>query len=407
MQRPKKFIDHPFSYHEEVELRIDDVTNLGAGIGRIDNWVVMVPYSLPGETVLARIFRNHSNYSEGDLIRVVETSPQRVDPVCKLFGQCGGCQFQHWEYSDQLKWKQKRVAEHFSRIGLIDIEVAPAIGSPMTYGYRSKLTPHYARWEKNQDFPIGFLHQGQRRRIIDVPYCPIATKAINEALPAVRESVRTTAPKRKNRGATLLLREGRDGVETKASEIISAQVGSTTYQFIAGEFFQNNPFILETFANYVLDAADSVDTIEHLVDVYCGVGFFSLYRADRFQTVTGIEISSAAIQLAEANALMNGIKNCSFHAGEAESIFENATSPPERTSVILDPPRRGCDPPFLQQLITYHPRRIVYVSCDPATQARDVHFLCENGYVCRQAQPFDMFPQTRHIENVTVLEPNI
>lgn len=399
----KNFNDQPFSYHQEIELNIDDISNLGAGVGRYGNWVVMVPYALPGERVLTRIYRNHANYSEGDLVQVLRPAKERVDPECALFGQCGGCQFQHWSYAAQKLWKQKRVEEHFARSNLSGIEVHPTCGSPKTYGYRAKLTPHYARWEKNREFPIGFLHQGQKRRIIDVPQCPIATEEINGALPALREKVRQETPRKKNRGATLLLRQGQEGVETNPKEIISTQVGKTTYQFIAGEFFQNNPFILQAFADYVLDATEG-NAIEHLVDVYCGVGFFSLYRADRFASVTGIEVSSAAIQLAEANAVINGRKNCSFYAGDAESIFEHAKSDPSKTAVILDPPRRGCDSSFLKQLLEYGPAKVVYVSCDPATQTRDLVVLTENGYHCKHAQPFDMFPQTRHIENVAVLQ---
>tara|TARA_R100000027_G_scaffold48943_1_gene37534 strand:- start:12625 stop:13845 length:1221 start_codon:yes stop_codon:yes gene_type:complete len=400
---PKNFIPEPFEYHQELDLSVESLTNLGVGVARVDGWVIMVPFALPGEKVRARVFRNRPNFSEADLLEVIDPSPDRIDPLCPLFGTCGGCQYQQLSYPAQLEWKQTQVREVFERIGGINHEILPPIGSPKQYGYRSKITPHYQRWQEGGDFPIGFLRVAQRQRIVDVPHCPIATPAINEALPEVRNRVRNTPPKgKKKKGATLLLRDTMEGVVTDSKELVTERVGKRVFQFKAGEFFQNNPFILPAFAQYVTDHA--ADGSRYLIDTYCGAGLFSLTSADQFERVIGIEVSAAAVTLADSNAALNGIRNADFRNGEAEAIFDEvAEFPGDQTSVIIDPPRRGCDEGFLSQLSAYSPRCIVYVSCDPSTQARDLKILQESGYGIVEIQPFDLFPQTRHIENVAVL----
>lgn len=401
---PKNFNPEPFSFQEEIVLTIESLTNLGVGLARLEGWVVMVPFALPGERVRARIFRNRASFSEANLVEVIEPSPDRVKPQCSLFGVCGGCQYQQLSYPAQLEWKQAQVRETLERIGGIGHPVLEPIGSPREYGYRSKITPHYHRWEKGGKFPIGFLKLSQRQQIVDVPHCPIATPAINEALPEVRLKIRKTTPKgKKKRGATLLLRETMEGVVTDETEYVTERVGNRVFQFKAGEFFQNNPFILPAFADYVTASA-AIGT-RYLIDVYCGAGLFSLCAADRFERVMGIEVSAAAVTLADSNAALNRIKNAEFRNGEAEAIFDEVVGfPGDETSVIIDPPRRGCDEAFLRQLMTFAPRRIVYVSCDPSTQARDLKILQEGHYWIVEIQPFDLFPQTRHIENVAVLE---
>lgn len=407
MDIPRNFNPEPYDYHEELELRVESLTNLGVGLARQDGWVIMIPFALPGERVRARVFRNRPNFSEADLVEVIEPSPDRVEPICPLFGTCGGCQYQQLAYPAQLRWKQSQVVETLERIGGIVHPVNPPIGSPQEYGYRSKITPHYQRWREDGDFPIGFLKVAQRQRIIDVPQCPIATPAINEELPQLREQVKNRPPKgKKRKGATLLLREAMEGVVTDAKAFITERVGNRTFQFKAGEFFQNNPFILPAFADYVGQMA--ADGSRFLIDAYCGSGLFSLTSADRFEKVVGIEISAAAVQLADSNAALNGIRNTEFRAGEAEAIFSEAAEfPGDETTVIIDPPRRGCDEAFLRQLHLFGPTRIVYVSCDPSTQARDLKILLESGYAIVEIQPFDLFPQTRHIENVVTLARSV
>lgn len=395
---PKNFIPEPFAYHQEVELHIDDLSNLGEGVGRIDGWVVMVPFALPGERVRVRIWRNKKNYSDADLVEVLDASPDRVEPPCPIFGECGGCQYQHLSYEAQLAWKTRQIRELLRRIGGIEAEVEPCHGSPKTYGYRSKITPHFDRPRHGEIGPIGFQRYANRSTI-DVPQCPIASPAINAALPAARAEIRATVAKRR-KGGTLLMRDSRDGVTNDNREILTETVGDRVFQFVAGEFFQNNPHILPDLVGHALDQAEGP---RFLVDAYCGVGVFGICGASRFEKVTGVELNATAISLARANAQINQVKNVDFVIGEAEAIFAHLTFPGTESAVILDPPRRGCDRLFLSQLFAFGPARIVYVSCGPDTQARDLRDILEAGYAIERVQPFDLFPQTRHIENVVTL----
>ncbi len=399
MRQPKAFHPEPFAYHQEIELEITTLTNLGAGLGRVDGWVVMVPFALPGERVRARVWRNKANYSDADLVAVLTPSTERVQPRCPLFGTCGGCQYQHYSYPAQLEWKRRHVAELLERIGGIHAEVRPTCASPREYHYRSKITPHFQS-PRDAAARIGFLKDNSRE-VVDVPQCPIATEAINEALPRERERLRANAHALR-RGGTLLLREAVEGVVTNMRATATAQVGGLRFRFQAGEFFQNNPYILPLMLEHVVSQA-SAPGLDCLVDAYCGVGAFALYGAGKFREVAGVEISEAAVRLAGENAQLNGIANCTFLLGSAEAIFGAIRFDPARTAMVIDPPRRGCDEPFLRQLVEFGPARAVYVSCAPDTQARDLKFLAANGFAITEVQPFDLFPQTRHIENVVTL----
>jgi tRNA/tmRNA/rRNA uracil-C5-methylase (TrmA/RlmC/RlmD family) len=397
---PRKFHPHPFTYHQEIDLEITTLTNMGQGLGRVDGWVVMVPYALPGELIRARIYRNDRNFSEGDLVEVVRPSPDRVAAPCPLFGTCGGCQYQNLSYPAQLEWKRRQVEELLQHMARVEFTVAPVIASPREYGYRSKITPHFDPDRSGAVHEIGFLRTGRRKEIVDVPQCLIATEPINAVLEREREAIRGKSWKR---GATLLLRDTGTGVVTDAAATALTTVAGLTFEFLAGDFFQNNPFILESFASYAVEQARSGGA-RHLVDAYCGSGLFSLFGAREFESVTGIEISASAVERARGNAARNGLTNCTFTAGTAGDIFQNITTTGPETAVLIDPPRRGTDEDFLRQLIAFAPRSVVYVSCNPATQMRDLRPLLDAGYSLRTVQPFDLFPQTKHLECVATLE---
>ena len=404
MQIPKNFIHTPFEYHQELELRIDHLANLGMGVGRVDGWVIMVPFVIPGELVNVRIYRNHSQYSEADLLEIIEPSEYRVTPKCAFFSACGGCQYQHIDYEEQLRVKTQQVQELLKKNGDIEFSVSLAKSSKQVYGYRSKITPHYNRPDKNGEQPIGFLKYGRRHDIVDVKQCVIATDAINQALPEIREkAIMEGGKKRRQRGGTLLLRETLEGVINNPKAVVSEKVGALTFQFKAGEFFQNNPFILPDLVEFVKSHASN-DEITHLVDAYCGVGLFALSLSEVFESVVGVEVSEAAIQLAKVNAQIHAIDNVRFQIGKAEAIFQHIKFSGENTSVIIDPPRKGCDLAFIEQLLEFNPRKIIYVSCDPATQSRDLKYFVEKAYQLKEVQPFDLFPHTRHIESVAILE---
>jgi 23S rRNA (uracil1939-C5)-methyltransferase/tRNA (uracil-5-)-methyltransferase len=416
----KKFNDQPFAYHAEIELEITTLTNLGSGLGRVEiepresaaedsgGWVVMVPFTLPGERVRARVFRNHKNFSEADLVAVLRPSPDRVDPTCPLFGKCGGCQYQHLNYAGQLEWKRRQVAELLQHMAGVEFPVALVIASPREYGYRSKITPHFNPPRAGEPMPIGFLRQGTRFDIVDVPRCPIATEAINLRLGAVREAVHARRDSY-TRGATLLLREASGAVTTDYDAVITetiAREGAAPLQlhFLARDFFQNNPFILPAFTRYVRDQAAGTGA-RFLVDAYCGSGLFALSAAGAFERVAGVEISESSVRFAQENARANNIANATFLAADAAAIFANLDPAftPADTAVVIDPPRKGCDEAFLQQLFAFGPRAVVYVSCDPATQMRDLRYFIAAGYRLTAVQPFDLFPQTRHLECVLTL----
>ena len=221
MDIPRNFIAKPFEYHQEIEFTVEDMTSSGSGVGRVNGWVVMVPFVIRGEKVKGRIFRNFSNYSEADLVEVIEPSPKRVEPICPLFQTCGGCQYQHVEYSHQLTEKMRRVEVLMKKLGPAGHRVESPIPSPRAYHYRSKITPHYNKPEKDGSQPIGFLRHGRRRQVVDVPHCPIATDAINEVLPQVRKEARAASgKKRRRRGGTLLLREVLEGVVSDPEAIV-------------------------------------------------------------------------------------------------------------------------------------------------------------------------------------------
>jgi tRNA/tmRNA/rRNA uracil-C5-methylase (TrmA/RlmC/RlmD family) len=452
----KKFNNQPFPYHHELELEVSTLTNLGVGLGRVlvpeiqnpeskiensSKWVVMVPFTLPGERVKVRIYRNHKNFSEADLIEVLTPSPYRIDPKCPLFGRCGGCQYQHLTYAEQLKWKRQQVEELLKYMAGVEFTVAPVIASPKEFGYRSKITPHFnpprirnaavtgvadpgldagrladapgsatpATAILAMEMPIGFLKASNRFELVDVPQCPIATPEINAKLPEVRARVYAKAANNEyERGATLLLRHAKEGVTTDYDAVIIEEIAQPDLSkplrlhFLARDFFQNNPFILPAFTNYVRGQAAGSGA-KFLVDAYCGSGLFALSCASAFEKVAGVELSASSVKFATENAKANDIANATFLAADAAQIFAGLTFPSADTAVVIDPPRKGCDELFLGQLFAFGPRAVVYVSCDPATQMRDLKGFHAAGYKLTAVQPFDLFPQTRHLECVITL----
>lgn len=412
-------------------MRMETLTSSGQALGRIGptRWVVMIFGALPRELVQLRIVRNYRSRSEARLCRILEASPERAAPRCPLFTQCSGCQYQHLSYESQLYWKREHVKQALSRIAGIAADVAPTVPSPLQYHYRTKLTPHAQEpppgrqrrarsGEDDIDYSaIGFLEQewGSTRdasgrrwcKVVDVPSCPIATEALNQALPAERaKACAGGQPKGK-----LLLRDTVvDGVVTDPFGIVTERVPKFgAFHFRAGGFFQNNSSILPVFVEHVITAASAarVDGVSPraLVDIFCGVGLFALSAASRFQRVIGIEVDSTAVRLARRNAAEHGCEAEFLAADAAEGLAQVAAAvAPEDAVAILDPPRQGLTAEAREALASWRPRRVVYVSCDCATQARDLKDLVDTGYTIQSATPFDLFPQTRHLEVVVTLE---
>jgi len=468
---PLKFVPRPFSYRQEVDIKIETLTNRGLGIGRVElsddqvkaleqprqetsskrsrrsskskekeddpvdlhdngkpnQWVIMVPAVIPGEVVRVSVYRNFRNYSEADLLEILEKSPDRITPFCPLAGDCGGCQLQHMSIESQRRMKTQQVEENLKQYKIDNVSVEPCLGTAEVFGYRSKLTPHYdypvksRRGRKNVgpaqiDDPdvkrieaIGFQKQASRQ-LIDIPQCPIGTPEVNVAYATLREKLLSEPPTRK-KGATLLLRQaniGDEHVETDHHAFLTTTVRGLDFSYRAGNFFQNNYYVLPLMVDHVVKEATRGDDMTHLADCYCGSGLFAISAAAHFKKVVGIEINDKAIAEATANAKKNDITNCEFQAASAENIFSVIQDfPRDTTAVVLDPPRKGCSTDFLNQLLDFAPRRIVYMSCDATTQARDaVSLVAEGAYRITAVQPFDLFPQTRHIECLMILERN-
>ena len=412
----------PFEPGTVVEVTVQRLNNHGEGVGRVPlpaasngaGWVVLVPYVAEGERIRARIVRNGPKHSVAALVEILDGSPLRRQPVCKHFGVCGGCQYQHLPYTEQLRVKTKHVSDGLQRIGGLSpsaaIEItAPAKGSPEEFHYRSKLTPRYSS-SSDGSSAVGFAsvwsHDAQ---IVDVPSCALATEAINAELGTLREEVRRVLPAAAASGSLLLRHTADEGVVCDPEQIVTEVLGPLRLRFRAGDFFQNNPHVLPALVEHVVDAAcgggpGEEGACSDLIDAYCGSGLFALCAAHRFDSCVGIETCAGAVEAARANAAANGVANARFHVGSAEKIFDDV-GPLEghRTAVVVDPPRKGCSGAFLQQLCGFGPRRIVYVSCAPDTQARDLKVLLAAGYVLAGVQPFDLFPQSRHIESVATL----
>ena len=391
---------------------IESVSNSGDGIGKCrvesggdgseGDWVVFVPYAITGEKVSVRISKNFKRYSQGSLARVLEASPHRVEPKCEYFTQCSGCQYQHMSGDHSREMKRSQVKDAMSRIGGMGaaelLAVSATVGAGGDYGYRTKLTPHLER--RAGKTTVGFV--GAAGALLDVRRCDIASEAINRRLTQARAEL--SAAEGGDVKETLLFRDCAQGVEVSGSRNVTETVGGIDFHFRAGDFFQNNRAVLPLLVEHLRRSA-TAGGMTHLVDCYCGSGLFSLALAGGFDRVYGVEVEASAVASARSNAQRGGIDNVSFLCASAERIFAGAVAalPRHTTAVIMDPPRSGADKAFIEQLLQFSPRRIVYVSCDPATQARDLKLLLAGGYRLEDATPFDMFPNTKHIECVATL----
>ena len=367
---------------DKLTLTIYDIAFGGEGVGRVDDFVVFVPFVIVGEMVEAEITEVKKNFARAKLLRVEKPSPERVAPECRYFGACGGCQYQHIDYAAQLRFKHKQIADLFERFGKIPREVVmPVIPCPSPYGYRNRIMIR-SQWNgPAKKMVIGFI-RADNNFVEDIEECKIAEPALNEQIKEVRAN-----PPPKG-GIKVVLR-----------------VQPENWDVPPDSFFQNNFFLLpklvETVRGFLRDGST-----RHLVDLYCGVGFFGIETADAVESFVGVEYDKLAINAARRNAEARKIQNGEFIAAKVEEILPELLKKflPEKTAVILDPPRKGCWPETLQLLRGSRPAQVIYVSCHPATMARDLNILCGDGvFELARVQPLDMFPQTQHIECVADL----
>jgi tRNA/tmRNA/rRNA uracil-C5-methylase (TrmA/RlmC/RlmD family) len=376
---------------QRVELDITDIAFGGDGIGRIDGFVVFVPFVIEGERVEAEIVEMKRRYALADLVRVITPSPRRVEPVCPYYGQCAGCQYQHIDYAHQLELKRKQVRDILQRIGGIpDPPVEPVVASPRHYGYRNKIVVHGPG-------PPGFW-TARGRSIIPIQQCPIARAELSQKLKEPLAVDKHLTIRCDSAGIV------RTFTEPAPDELIEEIVLGNTLRVPLGSFFQVNREVIELALQHVRQVfADS--GCHALVDAYCGVGLFALFLGDLAGHVYGIEEDRRAIAAANENARQLGLTGCDFYPGKTERLLSYTLRQCklDRTCLILDPPRSGCARPVLKTLRTQKPRKIIYVSCAPVMLARDVKELLAAGYVLETVTPFDMFPQTQHCEAVAEL----
>jgi 23S rRNA (uracil1939-C5)-methyltransferase len=394
-------LDSDTEYHEEVEVIIEGITDLGVGRAVHNGRKVLVPCVIPGERVLAKIYNcvNGDTYN-AELVEVISPSSKRIKPVCPYFGECSGCQYQHMDVDAQRVLKAEQVRSVFADTGAfpdMDEIMKPLIGTDDVYAYRTKLTPRYRLSDEGTTQRVGFQSIG-RRDVLDIESCSIATPAVNTALSKVRD---TRIKKKKANLGSLILRESVDGwVATDYKTVVGQAVDDLTFHFPAGSFFQVNKHAVPVMVEYVLSKAVG-DGCSRLVDAYCGAGLFALSAAPLFEKVLGVEIDSGAVAWATKNAVANKIENAAFVATDSTNIFSAIHAKYAAISVaIIDPPRCGCSEAFLEKLIEFKPKKVVYISCNPTTQARDAAVLVRNGYTLTELTPVDLFPQTRHIESV-------
>jgi tRNA/tmRNA/rRNA uracil-C5-methylase (TrmA/RlmC/RlmD family) len=371
---------------DTLTLTIGDVAFGGEGVARWQDFVVFVPFVAVREVVEAEVTEVKRKFARARLLRVIQASPERVTPLCSYFGACGGCQYQHIGYSAQLRLKNKQVGDLLQRIGGIPAEsVAGIIPSPQIYGYRNRLMIR-SQWDKfKQGLNIGFI-RADNRLVVDIEECKIAEDPLNDQIRKVRAN-----PPPKG-GLKVVLRIAPEGWEVPPDS-----------------FFQNNLFLLPRMVDVVRERLKQSGA-QYLLDIYCGVGFFAIELADSVTRFVGVEYDRQAIKAARNNATLRRLENGEFVAGKAEELLPEllARFDARATTVLVDPPRKGCAPGMLQALRQAHPLQVIYVSCDPATLARDLNVLCrENVFTLAQIVPFDMFPQTAHVECVADLRSNL
>ena len=366
-------------------MQIDDIAFGGEGVGRVDGFVVFVPLVIEGETVEATITEVKTNFARAELEKVVTTADSRIEPECKYFGNCGGCQYQHMSYEVQLGMKQKQVADLFERIGgFSQDKVAPVIPCPQPYHYRNRILVR-SQWNgRAKKLLVGFRKRNSHW-VVEIDDCKIAEPALNAQIPEVRAN----PPKR-------------GGIK------VNLRITPEDWIVPDHSFFQTNYFMLPRMVDAVRKVFQSNGS-EYLIDTYCGVGFFAIELASLAKRYAGVEYDKGAIKAARENATKFGGDKGEFIEGRTEDLLPSllAKFDAQNTSVILDPPRRGCAPAALDQLREVRPSQVIYISCHPATLARDLNILCAGGvYRLEQVIPIDMFPHTQHVECITDLRLN-
>ncbi len=387
-----------------ITVEITGMAALGDGMARVADKTLFIPYTLPGDVVKVRVTQNKPRYMRGTVLEVVTPSDQRIPPQCPHYGVCGGCHLAHMPYSVELACKRSAVEGFMRHIGGMErVAIGDIRAAVDTQHYRNRAQLHVdARTRR-----IGF-HAADSHDVVPIASCMLLEPALNTLLPDMQSYVERCAksPQR------ILLRSGDNGVSAHAEyrdttkricgdDYAVQYIGDRVYRSSARSFTQVNTAQTRVLYDTVATLAEITAT-DVVVDLYCGVGTIGLYVAKYAARLYGVECVPQAIDDARHNAASNGVDNATFVCGDAAHGVERlrADGLAAADVVICDPPRKGCSPQLLDSMMTLSPRRIAYVSCDPATLARDARILCGNGYALDVVVPVDMFPRTAHIECV-------
>jgi 23S rRNA (uracil1939-C5)-methyltransferase len=447
----------PVIKNKDYEMNIDGLGSKGEGVGRIQGFTVFVEGALTGERVLVKIVKVTKSYAYGKLLHIIQRSPDRVEPRCPHFKACGGCQLQHLSYEGQLKFKTQIVKDALERLGhLENVTVHPTIGMEDSWHYRNKA-----------QFPVGLVkdkvtlgfYAPRSHNLIGIDNCAIQHSVNEKVIDLVRKFINTynipvyeesthkgiirhvvtrvgfrsnqlmviivtNGELSRKEELVSILREGLPGVtsiiqnyQTEKTNVILGRknvtlwgsdyildaIGDLKFKISPLSFFQVNPVQTEKLYAKALEYA-SLTGKEKVIDAYCGIGTISLFLARNAAKVYGVEIIQQAIDDAKENARLNEIENVEFLVGESEVVIPRlAKLGLHADVVVVDPPRKGCDQKLLEAVVEMSPERMVYVSCNPATLARDLKFMSENGYKVEEVQPVDMFPHTSHVECVVLM----
>jgi len=448
----------PLAVGQVIQLDINGLTAAAEGVGRYEGFTVFVPGALPGDRVEAEVISLKPNYGRALPRRILQESKQRVAPLCPVYADCGACQLQHLDYSAQLEYKRQWVVDALERIGkLNDITVHPTLPMEEPWRYRNKaqfpvgltagrivagcyrqrtheivdiadcaiqhplsarvlqvvkrLATTYGLSTYNEQTGKGFLrhvlvrvgfHTGEALAVLvttDEPFAQgqqLAADLMRE-VPELVGVVRNINDRRTN----VIL--GDKTVPLAGRDYMIDRLGGLKFRISAQSFYQVNPLQTEVLYQKALDYA-ALTGSETVIDAYCGIGTISLFLARKAQKVIGIEVVEAAISDARRNATLNDINSAEFIVGEAEKVMPRLYKDGLRPDVIVvDPPRAGCAEPLLESIVNMQPQRVVYVSCNPTTLARDLAYLSQRGFKVQEVQPVDMFPHTGHVETVVLM----
>ena len=442
--------------NEEYVVEIIDMTHDGAGVAKISGFAVFIEGAIVGEIIKTKILKVTKNLAYGKIVEIIETSPSRRPVNCENFKKCGGCTLLHMSYEETLNFKRKVVKDCFYRISHKDIDILPTLGMEEPYSYRNKV--QFPVGSADGKIITGFYSE-RSHNIVPITDCLIQSKIANKLINNIREFFRdNNIPPydektgegflrhvvirnsektgevmiilvtngedfdKKDEFIDFILKKcgkivsviqnvnmkntnvilGEENIRLYGKDTIKDYIGEFSFNISPNSFFQVNGVQTRVLYEKVLEYAD-LKGDEVVFDLYCGIGSISLFLANKARRVYGVEVVKPAVQNAKDNAKENGITNALFYEGKAEVVVPKLYKEGVRADVVVvDPPRSGCDKVLLDTILDMKPKKIVYVSCNPGTLARDVEMLA--GYEVKAVQPVDMFPWTYHIENIAVLK---